>query len=61
LPLTPSLSPSPSGPLWRGGHRGWPEGGGERGFLAGSLPSIPQAAGQATRFVIEDRRQPVIG
>jgi len=30
LPLTPTLSPSPSGPLWRGCARGWPEGGGER-------------------------------
>ena len=55
LPLTPALSPSPSGPLWRGRTCGWPEGGGERGpSVAAVLPRHRRLRGD--RFVIEGRR-----
>src|SRR5262245_48942665 len=63
LPLTPSLSPPPSGPLWPGRARGWPEGGGEKEERVDALrPRIPlsMTSGSSSKVGATSCRQHLI-
>ena len=56
LPLTPALSPSPSGPLRHAYPCGWPEGGGERETRHRSPPSPPTPSKAAERAPVSSSR-----